>query len=91
MKQIFIRKRNVDHYETIYLGNYQIWTDLDSAFNFLKQDVDREILKAERELEDAFFYGKRDMVGHYTKSLETLIARRAVIRRQVVQMKEGRI
>lgn len=83
MKPIYIRKRNVDHYETIYLGNSQLWADLD-----LKQEVDREILKAERELEDAFFYGQRDMVEHYTKLLKTLIARRAVIRRQAVEMKE---
>lgn len=91
MKPIYIRKRNVDHYETIYLGNSQIWTDLDSAFHSLKQEVDREILKAERELEDAFFYGKKDMVEHYAKSLEILIARKAVIRRQAVEMKEKRI
>lgn len=50
MKPIYIRKRNVDHYEAICLGDYQTWADLD-----LKQDIDREILKAERELEDAFF------------------------------------
>ena len=53
--------------------------------------MDREILKAERELEDAFFYGKKDMVEHYAKSLEILIARRAAIRRQFVGMKEKRI
>lgn len=88
MKPIYIRKRNVDHYETIYLGNYTIWADLNSASNYLMQEVDRGILEAERELEDAFFYGKRDMVRPYTKLLETLIARRTVIRRQVEEMKE---
>lgn len=86
MKPIYIRKRNGDHYEAICLGDYRIWADLD-----LKQEADREILKTERELEDAFFYGQRDMVEHHIKSLEALIARRAVIRRQVVEMKTRRI
>lgn len=91
MEQIYIRKTNVDHYETLYLGNYTIWTDLNSASDYLMQEVDRGILEAERELEDAFFYGKRDMVRPYAKLLETLIERRTVIRRQVEEMKEKRI
>lgn len=89
MKQIFITKEE-NGYKVTYKGFSMIYSDLDTAHDFLKNRVDRDIQAVERELEDTYFYGKTDSRYIYFKVLEMLIKRRAVIRRQVAEMEERR-
>lgn len=90
MKQIFITKEE-NGYKVTYKGFSMIFSDLDAAHNYLKCRVDEDIQAVERELEDTYFYGKTDSRYIHFKVLEMLIKRRAVIRRQVVEMKTRRI